>query len=204
MLDASRGPALRGSVLLTTLWLGGCASMAGHLADVGVSDPAAARASIHAAPAQVTPEQNAPAARGLPKAERDSAPGQALIAHALALEGRPYRYGGTSAETGFDCSGFVMSVFRDFGVRLPRDARSMAAALPEVPKDTRRPGDLVFFNTRKRPYSHVGIYLGDDLFVHATSSATRRVMVSDMTDLYWRKRFDGVRRVPAGSDLARR
>ncbi|MCG3202179.1 MAG: hypothetical protein NFCOHLIN_02058 [Gammaproteobacteria bacterium] len=119
------------------------------------------------------------------------------LAYALSLTGTRYRYGGTSPAEGFDCSGFVRYVFGHFGVDLPRSAREMAAALPRVDADERRPGDLIFFNTNGRPFSHVGIYLGNGRFVHATSSRTRLVMVSELSDSYWRRRLNGVRRPPA-------
>lgn len=156
--------------------------------------------SRDAATPQAAERERAEAPRG--GAERS--PLKPVVEYALRLEGVPYRFGGSSAETGFDCSGYVTAVFREFGVSLPRDAGSMAKSLPEVDKHHARPGDLVFFNTRKRQFSHVGIYLGDNLFVHAASSKTGKVMVSDMTDAYWSKRFNGVRRAPLAAEVAAR
>ncbi|MCG3144994.1 MAG: hypothetical protein HONDAALG_02529 [Gammaproteobacteria bacterium] len=127
----------------------------------------------------------------------DSSESSGTLAYALSLTGTRYRYGGTSPTEGFDCSGFVRYVFGHFGVELPRSAREMAAALPKVATDDRRPGDLIFFNTNGRPFSHVGIYLGKGRFVHATSSRTKLVMVSELSDSYWSKRLNGVRRPPA-------
>lgn len=127
----------------------------------------------------------------------DSSEPSDTLAYALSLTGTRYRYGGTSPAEGFDCSGFVRYVFGHFGVELPRSAREMAAALPKVNADERRPGDLIFFNTNGRPFSHVGIYLGNGRFVHATSSRTRLVMVSELSDSYWSRRLNGVRRPPA-------
>lgn len=186
-------------VLAAALGLGGCAGVAPHLAGVvhpnepQVADEAATPLALPARPQSRV--ENYPAARITATYTR-------LIDYALSLEGRPYRFGGASPETGFDCSGYVYSVFERFDVRLPRDSRSMARALPEVEREQLRPGDLVFFNTRKHKFSHVGIYLGEDRFVHASSSRTRRVMVSDMTEPYWRKRFNGVRRAPLAPELA--
>src|SRR5574340_1710706 len=116
--------------------------------------------------------------------------------YAISLIGSPYRLGGTSPETGVDCSGFVGHVFRQTaGVVLPRDSRAISEAAQPLAQGELLPGDLVFFNTLKRAFSHVGIYLGDDRFVHASSSRTGSVMVSSLNDRYWRERFDGARRV---------
>jgi hypothetical protein len=112
---------------------------------------------------------------------------------ALKLQGAPYVYGGQSPSQGFDCSGLVYYVYNRQGVRLPRDTQSLARQLPAVQPEQRQPGDLLFFNT-ERPFSHVGIYIGDEQFVHAPSSRTGQVMVSDLRQPYWRERFIGVRR----------
>src|SRR5512139_887231 len=136
-------------------------------------------------------------------AHADSRPDEVPM-YAISLIGSPYRLGGTSPETGVDCSGFVGHVFRQAaGVVLPRDSRAISEAAQPLAQDELRPGDLVFFNTLHRAFSHVGIYLGDDRFVHASSSRTGSVMVSNLNDRYWRKRFDGARRVvPPGTTPA--
>ncbi|WNB75579.1 MULTISPECIES: C40 family peptidase [Methylomonas] len=115
------------------------------------------------------------------------------VAEALQLQGAPYVYGGESPSEGFDCSGLVYYVYYRQGLRLPRDTQSLARQLPAVAPEQRLPGDLLFFNT-ERPYSHVGIYIGGEQFVHAPSARTGRVMVSDLRQPYWRERFIGVRR----------
>ncbi len=116
--------------------------------------------------------------------------------YAVSLVGSPYRLGGDSPETGLDCSGFVGHVFRQVaGLVLPRDTRTLSESTQILGAPELRPGDLVFFNTAKRAFSHVGIYLGDRRFVHASSSRTGRVMVSSLDERYWRERFDGARRV---------
>lgn len=112
---------------------------------------------------------------------------------ALQLQGAPYVYGGESPSQGFDCSGLVYYVYNRQGVRLPRDTQSLARQLPAVQPEQRQPGDLLFFTT-ERPFSHVGIYIGGEQFVHAPSSRTGQVMVSDLRQPYWRERFIGVRR----------
>jgi cell wall-associated NlpC family hydrolase len=115
------------------------------------------------------------------------------IKYALGLQGLPYRYGGTSPRTGFDCSGFVQHVYARYGIKLPRQSRDMAAALQRVQAGERCPGDLVFFHVH-HPYSHVGIYLGQGHFIHAASRAHPRVMISALNTRYWAKRLAGFRR----------
>lgn len=113
---------------------------------------------------------------------------------ALQLQGTPYVYGGHSPEQGFDCSGLVYYVYHRQGVRLPRDTQSLVSLLPEIRPEQRLPGDLVFFNISGKSVSHVGIYIGDDQFVHAPSSNSGRVMTSSLNQPYWRERFAAVRR----------
>lgn len=117
-----------------------------------------------------------------------------VVDYALSLEGAPYRWGKASPEEGFDCSGFVWHVYQRQGLTIPRTTEQMAEALPEVPEEDRRPGDLLFFHTGDKPFSHVALYLGDDAFIHAPSSKTGRVMVSGLGQRYWRDRLTGVRR----------
>lgn len=133
---------------------------------------------------------------------RASTPPEDIPMYAVSLVGSPYRLGGTSPETGLDCSGFVGHVFRQAaGVVLPRDSRAISEAAQPLAHAELQPGDLVFFNTLNRAFSHVGIYLGNDRFVHAASSRTGSVTVSNLNDRYWRERFDGARRVIPPSPL---
>jgi len=117
-----------------------------------------------------------------------------LVAYAASMQGKPYRTAGDSPDEGFDCSGLVQHVFGRFDMYLPRNAASMAAALPEVPFDALQAADLLFFNTQGGPYSHVGIYLGDGRFVHAPSPRTGRVIISPVSNRYWRNRITAARR----------
>lgn len=127
--------------------------------------------------------------------DRASATAQDAIDHALDLLGIRYRRGGNSPEAGFDCSGFVSHVFREgLGLILPRSSKEMSKAGEIVARDELKPGDLVFFNTMRSAFSHVGIYLGDNQFVHAPR-AGGRVRIEDLRDNYWVKRFNGARRV---------
>lgn len=112
---------------------------------------------------------------------------------ALALVGSPYASGGASPEVGFDCSGLVAYVYaRALRRDLPRNTFDLARTGAVVSEP--QPGDLVFYNTQQRPFSHVGIYLGESRFVHAPSSGGA-VRIEDMRLAYWAKRFDGARRV---------
>ena len=127
--------------------------------------------------------------------DRASASAQDAIDNALQLLGIRYRRGGSSPESGFDCSGFVTHVFREgLGLILPRSSKEMSKSGEGVDRDELKPGDLVFFNTMRSAFSHVGIYLGDNQFVHAPR-AGGRVRIEDLRESYWFKRFNGARRV---------
>ena len=123
-------------------------------------------------------------------------PSEDIPLYALSLLGSPYLLGGTTPESGLDCSGLVGHVFlHTVGIQLPRDSLAISAATQPLPDDELAPGDLVFFNTLDRPYSHVGIYLGEGRFVHAASRRSGSVMVSQLHDPYWQERYEGARRV---------
>jgi cell wall-associated NlpC family hydrolase len=118
-----------------------------------------------------------------------------LVSNAMTFLGVPYRRGGDSVESGFDCSGFVRSVYEQtVGLVLPRRAAEQAAATQTIDRKDLQPGDLVFFNTMRRAFSHVGIYVGDGKFIHAPR-AGQQVRVEDMRIAYWNTRFNGARRV---------
>ena len=118
-----------------------------------------------------------------------------LVRSAMGSIGVPYRRGGTSAETGFDCSGFVRATYEQaMGLVLPRRAEEQAAATDRIDRTDLQPGDLVFFNTLRRAYSHVGIYLGEGRFIHSPRKGSK-VRVESMEGSYWQKRFNGARRV---------
>ena len=123
---------------------------------------------------------------------------QEVLLNALSLTGIQYKYGGNSPDTGFDCSGFVRYVFKQAAsLTLPHNARAISQLGQSVSKDELQPGDLVFFNTLKSAFSHVGIYLGDNRFIHAPSTGGG-IQVVDMKDAYWAKRFNGARRIDPG------
>ncbi len=123
-----------------------------------------------------------------------------LISTAVGLMGIPYLRGGNSAETGFDCSGFVRYIYKEtIGLVLPRSADQQANTTQKIDRSELKPGDLVFFNTMKRTFSHVGIYLGEGKFIHSPRSGAS-VRIEDMRIPYWNVRFDGARRVQGGLD----
>lgn len=119
-----------------------------------------------------------------------------LVVSAMNFLGVRYRRGGNSAEQGFDCSGFTRYVFENsLGLMLPRraDQQARQAGLMSVRAEELRPGDLVFFNTMRRAFSHVGIYVGEGKFIHAPRPGGE-VRIDDMRAGYWTKRFNGARR----------
>ena len=118
-----------------------------------------------------------------------------LAIYAVSLAETPYRYGGNSPENGFDCSGFVAHVFlKSLGLQLPRTSLEMSRMGEPQHKEQLRPGDLVFFNTQQQPYSHVGIYVGENRFVHAPKSG-KAIAIVNMRESYWQSRYDGARRI---------
>ncbi|MFM9914238.1 MAG: C40 family peptidase [Rhizobacter sp.] len=125
-----------------------------------------------------------------------------MVITAMNFLGVPYRRGGSNEEDGFDCSGFTRHIFEmSLGLVLPRrvDDQASAAGLVDVPRDQLRPGDLVFFNTLRRTFSHVGIYVGDGKFIHSPRSGGA-VRVEDMRFAYWSQRFTGARRASAPTE----
>ena len=125
-----------------------------------------------------------------------------LVFNAMGFLGVPYKRGGNTAETGFDCSGFVRAMYeQSIGLILPRRAEQQAAATQDIDKSELKPGDLVFFNTLKRTFSHVGIYVGEGRFIHSPKPGAQ-VRVESMTINYWASRFDGARRVQTSASSA--
>ena len=154
------------------------------LAERGLGDP-------DKLPAAVPPSEYA-----FVQSMRDKA--SDMVLSAMNFLGVPYRRGGNTAETGFDCSGFTRHIFEmSLGHVLPRrvDDQASAPGLIKVKRDELKPGDLVFFNTLRRTFSHVGIYIGEGKFIHSPRSGAS-VRVEDMRYAYWSKRFTGARRAP--------
>jgi cell wall-associated NlpC family hydrolase len=139
-------------------------------------------------------ERSPPVARAVIPNEISSARARELALHALSQIGVPYRYGGTTPDQGFDCSGLVRYIYSRAGIALPRTTQAMSAIGVAVTTQELEPGDLVFFDTLRRPFSHVGIYIGDWRFIHAPTSGGA-VQLVDMRERYWRGRYDGARRL---------
>lgn len=123
---------------------------------------------------------------------------RSMVVSALRFIGAPYRWGGMSPASGFDCSGFVKYILAKFDIQVPRTSYAQAAELRKVSRINLRPGDLVFFDTMHRPYSHVGIYIGHQHFVSAQTPSTG-VQVASLNDPYWAAHFDGARSLPVSS-----
>ena len=121
-----------------------------------------------------------------------------MLAHGLSLVGTRYRPGGTSVQSGFDCSGFVGFLYKqELGIQLPRSTREMITLdAPKVARSELEPGDIIFFNNRGRGrVSHAGIYLGDNQFIHSSSSRSGGVRVDSLADRYWNSSYMLAKRV---------
>lgn len=118
-----------------------------------------------------------------------------LAFFALSLTGVQYKYGGNTPDTGMDCSGLVRFVFKEVVNKdLPRSSEEISRVGDEVGGHELRPGDLVFFNTLQRAFSHVGIYLGENKFIHSPASGGK-IRIESMASRYWKQRFNGARRI---------
>jgi cell wall-associated NlpC family hydrolase len=134
---------------------------------------------------------------------------ESILSHGLSLVGTRYRYGGSSVKSGFDCSGFIGYLFKEeLGMQLPRSSRDMINIdAPLIERDELEPGDLLFFSTNGRGrVSHAGIYMGDNQFIHSSSSRSGGVRVDSLEDRYWNRTFIEAKRALAlapASPLAR-
>ena len=127
---------------------------------------------------------------------------EALINEAMQLIGVRYRWNGDLPQSGLDASGFVRFVFRDkLGFLLPPKSSQMSKVGKPISREELEPGDLVFFNTMRLTFSHVGIYVGDNKFIHSPSKGSA-VRVDDLASTYWDKRFDGARRLDGTDELS--
>jgi cell wall-associated NlpC family hydrolase len=150
-----------------------------------------ATSAVWSTDAQPAPEPETPMAKLQHLRDRASE----LTMQAMGMLGIRYKYGGTSPETGMDCSGLIQHIFKEaWGKNLPRTAAEISHAGTKVDKNDLQPGDLVFYNTLRRGFSHVGIYLGDHKFIHAPSTGGE-VRIESMDIDYWKKRFNGGRRI---------
>jgi cell wall-associated NlpC family hydrolase len=152
-----------------------------------VEEPAQARAPVQVRTPNTPP---APATRAAPEQSE-------LLFQVLTSIGVDYKYGGSSHTTGFDCSGLVAHVYREgYGIALPRNTYGQSQAGRPVSAEELQPGDLVFYNTLNKPFSHVGIYLGDGRFIHAPRTGTA-VRIENLKNTYWSRRWNGARRISA-------
>lgn len=184
-----RGASAPSAPAVATPKRAGAESTAGSAAPGRAARSGQARANTGASPLAASKAPGS--ASNAPPAERSPE----MLFTALAAAGFDYQRGGKSMSTGFDCSGLVAHVFREaYGVLLPHNAAAQSEHGREVSRDELEPGDLVFFNTERRRFSHVGIYLGDNRFIHAPKPGAV-VRTENMQVSYWRTRFDGARRI---------
>lgn len=167
------------------------ALLASAILAVGI---AAAPLDTHAAGQAGTPRAGA---EGAAHADQHANPAAELVIRSLSMLGVNYKWGGNSPDTGLDCSGLVRFVYEEtLGKVLPRRSVEMSREGESVDRHELKPGDLVFFNTLRRAFSHVGIYIGNNQFVHAPSRG-KQVRVESMESSYWATRFNGARRLLA-------
>lgn len=158
-------------LMLVLAVLAGCAS-----APQSTSVVIAPAASPAAAPARTAPHDN-------------------VLFHAFNLVGTPYRWGGNSPETGFDCSGLINYVFSETaGLSLPRTTAGLSELPHAAPSGDLRPGDLLLFSTQGKRVNHAGIYIGEGRFLHAPSTGGR-VRIDDLQASYWQRSYKSARRV---------
>lgn len=178
--------------------LSGCASAPAPVEDRAATPAARSNSPIvPERPAVVTtlPPLALPPAGTAPAAPPQAGRSPEALFYALATLGVDYRSGGRSHATGFDCSGLVSHIYAEaYGRRIPANTRAQSSLGGAVPISALEPGDLVFFNTLQRPYSHVGIYIGDERFVHAPRTGAA-VRIESLRARYWSARFDGARRL---------
>ncbi|HYS65898.1 MAG TPA: NlpC/P60 family protein [Paraburkholderia sp.] len=171
--------------LLTVLLLAACAGAPQKTSRGSGSSVVVANGAYRAPPA------------GFPNFVDHSIGREEISIQAMSLVGIPYRWGGNTPDSGFDCSGLVRYVVaRAASVNLPRTTADMSGRGESIEPDEIAPGDLIFFNTTGRAHSHVGIYVGKLRFVNAPSTGGT-VRLDYLTNPYWAKRFDGIRRVAA-------
>lgn len=171
-----------------------CTSTLPHTARAEALPPPKGVVAAEPASVQAAPVPEAPKSAFGRIAEFTSRASQ-LAVQAVSMLGTHYKYGGTSPENGMDCSGLVRYVFKEaWGTDLPRTAAEISHVGQRVDPQDLKPGDLVFYNTLRRGFSHVGIYLGDNKFIHSPS-AGGKVRIESMDLVYWKRRFSGARRI---------
>lgn len=190
-----------GSGLTAALFLAGCATQHNAQQTAELDDLLKDLRTEHAYRTQSDPLGSYLANRGLTDRTFSYARDElgrgshAMAGEALDLLGVKYTFGGEDPSNGFDCSGLVGYVAeKSLGLKLPRSASELAGVGDSVARDDLKQGDLVFFNTRGARFSHVGIYIGDNKFVHAPRTGAV-VRIEDITVPYWQQRYNGARRI---------
>ena len=178
------------------------AACAGHMPQSQTSDALAVQPNLPSRPVshldEVSDEEAAASLSGKPYEMPQLA--DSLLELGRSLIGTRYRYGGTSVQSGFDCSGFVGYLFREeLGMQLPRSTRELIKLdAPKVARSDLEPGDLILFNDRGRGHvSHAGIYIGDDQFIHSSSRRSGGVRIDSLDDSYWNRSYLQAKRVLA-------
>lgn len=168
----------------------GCMRSATRLAFISI----AVMAALPARGAEVVPAQTYPE-WPMATLQKFTSRASELALHAMGMLGIDYKFGGNTPEQGLDCSGLVRHVFKEvWGTSLPRTSEEMSHVGHRVDNSDMQPGDLVFYNTLRRGFSHVGIYLGDNKFIHSPSTGGK-VRIESMDIRYWKSRFNGARRI---------
>lgn len=192
---ASRGPAALGSVLAVAL-LAGCATQPGASVQ-GTSGQASSTVADHSlqdAPLPYSPLETIDTRSGMHTRSEE------VVVQAVAQLGTPYRWGGESAENGFDCSGLTQHAFQAAGLELPRTSYLQYRKTERIDRQRVRPGDLVFFRLDGQRVDHVGIYVGENRFIHAPSPG-KEVSFASLDNAFWSRHFAGAGRVAEANEL---
>lgn len=188
-------PSIWRSLHLHAALIALCAVLAPVASYADGDPPAPAPQAVPAPPAESRTLVSAVSATVHSAADQVLESAQNVTDYALELIGVRYKFGGETPDKGLDCSGLVKYVFEQVtGVTLPHSAREQAKVGEKVDLDALQPGDLVFFNTRRFAFSHVGIYLGDNSFIHSPNRRSS-VKIASIDGRYWKKRFNGARRL---------
>jgi len=172
-------------IIFTSVFVVGCGTLPRGRGPGAPTPRAPVENTVVTVPAVPAPSETA----GTPARDTD------MLFHALAAAGADYRRGGKSYQSGFDCSGLVAFVYREaYGLALPHNTQAQSELGDAISRSELQAGDLVFFNTQRRPFSHVGIYLGDGRFIHAPKEGAV-VRTENLHARYWATRFDGARRI---------
>ncbi|HEX2586502.1 MAG TPA: C40 family peptidase [Steroidobacteraceae bacterium] len=194
--DFSRNMLARVITLIFLLALGAC-STTPHQTDSAVTPVPETHhtreATTDTEPAGVAESVMPPEPSALPPTNEKDTLGEEIALRAIALVGKPYHYGGFDLK-GFDCSGLVYYIYRELGMDVPRSALEQHQRALHIEREELLPGDLVFFQINRRRISHVGIYVGDNRFVHSPQTG-KRVELRNLDDAYFAKRLVGAGRL---------